>query len=408
MELTKPQKEIVKDSHRFRVVNCGRRFGKTTFAIEEIIGMALSKEAKIAYIAPTYQQARDIAWDQLKKRAEPIITNVNESRLELKVTTQHGGESTVVLRGWESIESLRGQHFDFLVIDEVASMRKFWIGWQEVLRPTLTDTRGQCLFISTPKGFNHFYDLFLFQAKDDNYRSFHFTSYDNPHIPRDEIDAAKRELPKNKFEQEYMANFRKAEGLVYKEFDRSRHVYRDTYVRTHRTEARMLGVDFGYTNPTAVLTIERDAMGHYFITEEWYRTGKTNIEIVEYAKSKEPDMVYPDPAEPDRIQEMSQHGLYCREVNKDIVWGIDKVRELFKQNRIHIHESCVNLIAELESYSYPESKDGDPKEKPIKEMDHATDALRYCLAMQSDTPNAPAVKQRYKPTIPNWKGHNRV
>ena len=85
MILTPAQSLIAKDLHRFRVVCVGRRGGKTTLAVEEIKGKALSKSARIAYIAPTYRQARDIAWEMLKKQLQPIIIDINESRLEIRV-----------------------------------------------------------------------------------------------------------------------------------------------------------------------------------------------------------------------------------------------------------------------------------------------------------------------------------
>lgn len=378
MVLTPAQKEIARDTHRFRVVNIGRRGGKTTLAIEEMIGKAVAKkDRRIAYVAPTYQQARDIAWEGLKKRVRPIVKNINESRLEITVMTQEGGESLIVLRGWESIETLRGQRFDFIVIDEVAMMRNFWIGWQEVIRPTLSDTKGETLFISTPKGFNHFYDLYNLQDKDSDYKSFHFTTYDNPNVPAEEVDKAKKELTENRFAQEYMADFRKQEGLVYKEFNRERHVTLDQ----PKSVVKVIeGVDFGYTNPAAVVPIKVDADNHYWISSEWYKTGQTTDQIIQIAQSYHPTEVYPDPAEPDRIEQMNRAGLNCREVSKDIEAGIDRVRELFKQGRIHIHPNCVNLIWELETYSYPEKKpDKNEPELPIKENDHALDALRYAL-----------------------------
>ena len=402
MKLTPAQEKIAKDKHRFRIVNCGRRFGKTTLAIEEMLGKALSRAGtKIAYIAPTYQQARDIAWEQLKSRSQPIVVNINESRLEIRLKSQEGGESIIYLRGWESIESLRGLFFDFLVIDEVAMMRNFWVGWQEVMRPTLTDRKGEVMFISTPKGFNHFYDLYQLEKVHPNaYKSFTFTTYDNPFIPKEEIDDAKRELPENKFAQEYLASFRKSEGLVYKEFMREKHVYTDEDTPSFPFQTTILGVDFGYTNPSCVLEIKQDTSGKYWIADEWYKTGKTNIEIVEYCKSKEPNYVYADPAEPDRIAEMEKHGLYLREVSKDIVAGVDRVRALFKENKINIHVSCKNLIMELESYSYPDKKpDRNEEEKPIKENDHAVDALRYALFM-----NSRAVEKK-EPNIPSWDGY---
>ena len=376
MPLTPPQAEIAKDSHRFRVINCGRRFGKTTLAVEEIKAVALSKDARIAYIAPTYQQARDIAWQMLLKELGQVA-KVNESRLELSVPNLVGGTSLIQLRGWESIETLRGQYFDFIVIDEVASMRNFWLHWQEVVRPTLTDRIGQCMFISTPKGFNHFYDLF--NTKDEDYQSFHFTSYDNPYIPSEEIDKAGKEIPEDRFAQEYLADFRKTEGLVYKEFDRNRHVSED---KPKTVSDTILGIDFGYTNPSSIIPIKIDGDNHYWIQEEYCKTGQTTEALAEQAKLYKSTKVYADPAEPDRIEILRKYGLNCRDVSKDIVAGVDRVRELFKQNRIHNHPDCKNLIHELETYRYPDKKpDQNEVEKPVKDKDHALDALRYALYM---------------------------
>ena len=291
MELTPAQSQIVRDSHRFRVVNCGRQFGKTTVAVEEMIASAVSKnDLVICYVAPTFQQARDIAWAMLVKRLEPVLIKANETRLELTVKTQFGKESRIILRGWESIETLRGQKFHFIVVDEVAMMRNFWTGWQEVLRPTLTHTQGQVLFISTPKGFNHFYDLY--NTRDPDFQSFHFTTYDNPYAPVSEIEAAQRLLPSDRFQQEYLASFQKREGLVYNEFDRQRHVYGDE-VKIRATD-KIAGIDFGFTNPACVLTILKDFDRHYWVSQEWYKTGQTDAKIAEYVSAQGFNRVYPD------------------------------------------------------------------------------------------------------------------
>ena len=205
------QKIVASDRHRFRVLNCGRRFGKTTLAVLEMVAKAFAKDNQnIAYFATTIQQARDIAWQELKEICRPITIKCTESpALEIIVKTQHGGKSRITLRGWENVETARGQHFDLLVLDEVASMRNFWINWQEILRPTLTDTKGEGLFIGTPKGFNHFYELFNKENEDTDFKSFHFTSYDNPFLPVDELEKAKQELTEDRFAQEYLADFRK-------------------------------------------------------------------------------------------------------------------------------------------------------------------------------------------------------
>src|SRR3990167_9653901 len=118
MILHQAQKQIASDRHRFRVLRCGRRFGKTSLIAEEIKGYAIEKPSKIAYFANTYQQARDIAWELLKKELKPAIISTHEQpRLEIRVGTAQGGESTIVLRGWESVENARGQAFDFLALD---------------------------------------------------------------------------------------------------------------------------------------------------------------------------------------------------------------------------------------------------------------------------------------------------
>ena len=236
------------------------------------------------------------------------------------------------------------------------------------------------MFISTPKGFNHFYELYNRESEDKQFKSFHFTSYDNPNIPKEEIDEAKNQLTEDRFAQEYLADFRKQEGLVYKEFQRGRHVYKDA---TIDVAERLAGIDFGFTNPTAILTILRDRNGVYWVTDELYKTNLTTDAIAEYVISKGYNKIYPDPASPKAIKHLTDKHLNVYEVSKgkdSIATGIAIVRELFKQGRIRIHENCKNLIWELETYAYPERRENNNEaEVPLKENDHAVDALRYCL-----------------------------
>ena len=382
MTLHPAQSTIAKSSNRFRVVNCGRRFGKTYLAVLEMVAKAVyGNDRYICYIAPTYAQARDIAWQELKKVCLPIASSINESRLEITVQTTQGGTSIISLRGWESIETLRGQKFHFIVVDEIASMRNWSSNWQEVIRPTLTDYKGECLFISTPKGFNHFYDLFNKQDTDKDYKSFHFTTYDNPHIPSEEVDKAKQEMTEDSFAQEYLADFRKQEGLVYKEFSRELHLFDG---EPTRAKAEFLGgVDFGFRHPCAVLHIVVDVDGDYWVTDEWYKTERTEEQIAEYVRSCGFNEVFPDPENQSAIELFNQKGINVREVVKgkgSVKSGIDAVRNLFKQNRLHIHKNCTNLIWELETYSYKEkTANDDSPEEPVKMHDDALDSLRYVL-----------------------------
>jgi PBSX family phage terminase large subunit len=404
MELHDAQKTIAVDTHRFRVVCCGRRFGKTTLAIYEMLGKAVSKkDTKIAYVSPTYQQSRDIAWAELIHLTRPVAKKINESRLEITLNTVDGGESYISLRGWESIDTLRGQRYDFIVVDEVASMRNFWLHWQEVIRPTLTDTKGEALFISTPKGFNHFYDLYNFENTDDEFKSFHFTTYDNPHIPPEEVDKARKQVTEDRFAQEYLADFRKTEGLVYKEFDREKHLVLEADFDEDEWNVveTIGGIDPGFRHHAVALTIKKTGSGRYIVSDEWSKTGKTDAEIAEYVAALKWDKAYPDPENQGFIEELQRRKVNVREVVKgknSVVTGINVVRELFKSNKLFIvKERCPNLIWGLETYSYDEPK-LNPRndENPKKENDDEVDALRYPLMMDASD-NEPEEAEQHRP-----------
>ncbi len=390
MKFHPAQATIVKDNHRFRVIDTGRRFGKTTLVAYEMVGMGYAFEnARVPYYAPTRDDARDIMWNMLQKAAEGLIVDKNEGRLELTIRNKFGGTSLLPLYGWEAVQERKkgvGVKNNHIFLDEVSKYRYFWEGWQEVLRPTLTDLKGGATFISTPNGFNHFYDLYQLENKDEDYKSFHFTSYDNPFIPKEEIDKARKELTEDRFAQEYLADFRKTEGLVYKEFDREKHLYEEF---TGRAVEKLAGADFGFTHPCAVITVIRDSDENFWVDDEWYKSGQTDIQIAEYVASQSFNKVYPDPESPSAIKELYNKKVNVREVikNKDSVKnGIAKVRELFKAGRLKINKrNCPNLIWELETYSYPEKKDlHNPDDNPIKENDDAMDALRYVLMMVTD------------------------
>ena len=159
------------------------------------------------------------------------------------------------------------------------------------------------------------------------------------------------------------------------------------------------GHDFGTHNPCASLTIKKDQDARYWVSSEWYEKGKTDAQQADYVAALKWDSAYPDPASASGILEMKRRGINVRDVVKgsdSIRNGINTIKELFKTNRLKIHESCTNLIWELETYSYPDKKpDHNEDENPIKENDHACDALRYALMMD----NQLTVK-KVRPTIP--------
>lgn len=211
------QKDVIKSTARFKIIRAGRRSGKSTLEIEEMVFDAVSgKDRNIFYIAPTQIQARKIIWEALKSRLNGL-GEINESRLEVKLPTQDGGFSTIFVSGWENRENFRGMKAYKIVFDELDTMKDFFIGWQEIFRPALTDTGGGATFIGTPKKENpNLRRLEKIAQTDKDYQAFHFTTEDNPYIPREEITKARLEIDFDTFKQEYLAEYIDHAGSLFK------------------------------------------------------------------------------------------------------------------------------------------------------------------------------------------------
>lgn len=203
-----------RERKRFNLFVCHRRFGKTVSAINELIHGALTckkERPRFAYIAPYYKQAKQIAWDYLKHYARPIpgIT-INES--ELRVDFPNGAR--VTLYGADNPDSLRGIYLDGCVIDEPAQCPRSLYG--EVVRPALTDRMGWSIFIGTPKGHDHFYDLHQEASKDDAWLVKVFRASETGIIPEEELAEARRQMSESEYEQEFECSFTAAvQGAYY-------------------------------------------------------------------------------------------------------------------------------------------------------------------------------------------------
>lgn len=216
LKLHKEQGKVVSTKARFKILRCGRRSGKTALDIEVMCFDAVSgKDRNIFFVCPTQKQARSIVWEDLKKRLNNI-GEANESRLEMKVPTQDGGYSTIYIAGWENRENFRGMKAYKIIFDEVDTMKDFFIGWQEIFRPALTDTGGGAMFSGTPKKENpNLRRLEKIAEKDKDYEAFHFTTRDNPFINPLEIDKAKQELDQDTYRQEYEAEYIDNAGALF-------------------------------------------------------------------------------------------------------------------------------------------------------------------------------------------------
>lgn len=214
IELLPWQQEVWNDDTRFKIVAAGRRTGKSRLAAWMLIVAALKEGAgQVFYVAPTQGQARDIMWQTLLELANPIIKSSHINNLQ--ITLING--ATISLKGADRPETMRGVSLKFLVMDEYADMKPSV--WETILRPALADRKGNAMFIGTPMGRNHFFELYKYGelSGDETYKSYHFTSYDNPLLDPEEIDVAKNSMSSYAFRQEFLASFEAMGSEIFKE-----------------------------------------------------------------------------------------------------------------------------------------------------------------------------------------------
>ena len=241
------QREAREKTARFSVLVCHRRWGKTIFAVMELILAALStsrRDFRGGYIAPYRKQAKDIAWDYFK-RFTGSIPGVEYNETELAVSFPNGARIT--LYGADNADALRGLYFDYVVMDEVADMKPFV--WGEIVRPALADRKGRCLFIGTPKGMNLFFELYnRGSSGEKGWTALVFRASDTvnilPWIDDEELENARRDLTDAQYRQEFECDFNAScdntlitLDLIYKA--RGRHIPEGDY----RLSPLIFGVD---------------------------------------------------------------------------------------------------------------------------------------------------------------------
>jgi predicted phage terminase large subunit-like protein len=224
-ELHKKQREVFLSNARFKVCAAGRRGGKSYLSAVTLLiaglkdknryGVSL-KGKEVWYVAPTYQQARDIIWGVLKEMGQGVIKQVHENTSTMTLVNGR----TIKLKGSDRPDTLRGVSLAYVVLDEYAFMKPEV--WDMIIGPALSDSRGDALFIGTPSGKNHFYDLWLGAgngSQGEDWEAFHFNSLDNPIISKDELDQARSRMSVDAFRQEFEASFEAAGGGAFKPED---------------------------------------------------------------------------------------------------------------------------------------------------------------------------------------------
>ena len=218
------QLDVFKSDARYKVVAAGRRAGKSYLSAVTLLIEALKtknrfdydlKSREVWYVAPTYQQARDIIWGVLKELGQGVIQTVHENTSTMTLINGR----TIKLKGSDRPDTLRGVSLAYVVLDEYAFMKPEV--WDMIIQPSLADVRGDALFIGTPSGKNHFYDLWIEAGLDTTgeMESFHFNSLDNPLLPPQEVEMARGRMSADAFRQEFEASFTASGGGAFKSSD---------------------------------------------------------------------------------------------------------------------------------------------------------------------------------------------
>ncbi len=395
----KGQVEIAEDPSRFKVVVCGRRYGKTTLGVWTCLQTSL-QGGLTWWVAPTYPIAM-IGWRMLKKLARQIPGAViREGDREVHLP----GGGVVVIKSADNPDSLRGEGLNGVVLDEVGQIKQ--IAWTEALRPALADYKGWALFIGTPKGRNWLWDIFRRAQIAPNWRAWRKPTSDNPHISLAELDEARQELPDAVYKQEFEADFGASQLQVYPEFDREIHAWK--YPELPKFDLFYGGLDFGGT------TIGSHKSAG--VISGYHKASDTLIALKEFEESGY-DVT-------DRqVMWMAEAGaalsLFQRKAKqpmKPIIWAADKSQSAFitiaqgagfnihpskggkgsvlagialVQRRLTLHlgrprfyyvPGLKHLPSGIERYRNPEYIEGDEKVQnpnPIKIDDDIVDAFRY-------------------------------
>jgi len=204
------QLEVHNSDARFKVLSAGRRWGKTRLGVNECLDVA-AQGGRAWWVSPSYKTS-EVGWRPLRQIARKI--SGAEIRLVDRVVNFPGG-GFVAVRSADNPDSLRGEGLDFVVMDECAFMQRE--AWTEAIRPALSDRQGKVLFISTPKGRNWLWEIYQRGVSgEDGWQSWTFPTSSNPFIAKEEIEAAKRDLPEMIFRQEYLAEFIDDAGGVFR------------------------------------------------------------------------------------------------------------------------------------------------------------------------------------------------
>jgi phage terminase large subunit len=401
------------EGYKRGVLFFGRQTGKTFFSTQHSWLAAVIEQGRYFVVFKTYKQAHEVVWRQyIPLIPKELIYKKNEQDLIIELNYVNGPvtlpdgtvlaiehdqdkpRSTIQLLGSDQADSHRGFKGNGIIFDEYADQDPN--NWDAVYKHFFTTTDGWAIFMGTPRGYNHFYDLVEFAQEDERWFFLKATWRDSPYVKREFIEAERAEATKkgtlSTFLQEVELEFRAVQGAVYPTFDRNIHVKLPRDVPEDLT--LYIGVDFGW-HTTAFLLVGIDKDQNWWVFDEVYGREETLSDVLPRLKDKLADqrlvLMVGDSAAKDAIETMAKDYPITPVIKRadSITHGINLINQKLKPRiqligepkpTLFVSSICKNFILEMEQYKYPEDKpERNPDDVPVKENDHGPDALRYLV-----------------------------
>ena len=380
------QQEILDSPARLKVVCAGRRGGKTKIAAYIATKKLLEDNQVVWIVAPDFSLTQilfdevlqnigkifgDEGW-KMRRKPHPIIELENGSKLEC--------------RSVENPRGMLGRATDLIIMDEAATVEREI--WRQYLQPTTLDRKGKAIMISTPRGMNWFYDIWLWAGEDKRRGRFHFTSLDNPEFPKEEWTSLKENTPQKTFEQEYEAKFVSSSGSVFQGIEE---IIGDGEQSPKPEASYVVGVDLAKSEDFTVLVV-MDRVKREMVYMDRFNGIDYNIQkqrILSLAKKYNCAKVVidssgkGDPIADDISRETftEKYSMHSMKAKQQLIEKLD----IFIQQKLITIIPDETLINELRRYGYQESAQGKKYHAPKGSHDDCVIAL--ALAVWSLRPN---------------------
>jgi hypothetical protein len=385
------QRAIMDDSRRFRVVACGRRWGKSEMCAHLAFQRAIEDPGAVVWwVAPTFDMANDYGFDKIAPLLSPEFLDGPPKRTKpRKIRFANGSELS--FRSAEREDSLRGGGVDLLVIDESGAIPER--AWTDELRPALSDTLGDMIAIGTPKGRNWFWRWFQrgqTPGEHADVASWRAPTAQNPHVPDGEIDSARGDLPERVFQQEYLAEFLDDAGGVFENVREHVEEY-DLPVSFSASAGSPfgIGVDFArHEDWTVIVAI--DAAGRVVAFERFQGTSWTRVQsaVERVAAQYAPNVVALDATRDNKVvSDLEDAGVNVSAVTfsaKRKKTLIENLITELESGGLTLPASESELLAELEAFEYDMTETGNVRyAAPSGMHDDCVDALALAADARS-------------------------